>query len=91
MARVFAGWYFLAGVILVFGYSLRQAHEIPIAFGTLIAWSVLALSLPLMYSSSLRIGTGLWLWLGLHSLILLQTAWATAKALGLMKKERQVL
>jgi hypothetical protein len=89
MARVFAGWYFLGGVILLFGFSLRQAHEIPIAFGTLVASNTLSLMLLVLYPSSLRLNSGLWFWVALHALLLLQTAWATMRALAIMKQEGQ--
>jgi hypothetical protein len=91
MARVFAGWYFLAGVILLFSFDLRQAHEIPVAFATLAAWGLLSLLVVIVYQASLRQGLGLWLWVVLHGLFLLQSAWATLKALSYMNQEAQRL
>jgi hypothetical protein len=91
MARVFAGWYFLAGVILLFSFGLRQAHEIPVAFATLAAWGLLSLLVVIVYQASLRQGLGLWLWVVLHGLFLLQSAWATLKALSYMNQEAQRL
>jgi hypothetical protein len=91
LARVFAGWYFLAGVILLFAPSLRQTNEIPIAFATLVAWSVLSLLLPVLYSSSIHLNFGSIFWISLHSVLLLQTAWATFMAVNLMNQEEQDL
>jgi hypothetical protein len=91
LARVFAGWYFLAGVILLFAPSLRQANEIPIAFATLVAWSVLSLLLPVLHSSSIHLNLGFIFWISLHSVLLLQTTWATFMAVNLMNQEEQDL
>jgi hypothetical protein len=92
LARVFAGWYFLAGLfLLTTGLSLRQAREIPVAYATLVAWNVLSLLLVLIYPESVRIGGGLWVWTVSHGVVLVFCAWATLVALQMMRREQQPL
>lgn len=91
LARVFAGWYFLSGLLLLAtGLSLQQAREIPVAHATIAAWNALSLLLLLIYPESLRSET-VWVWAALHGVLLVFSSWTTAKALGIMRLERQGL
>ena len=92
LARVFSGWYLLVALFfLTVGFGLRQAREIPIAYLTTVAWSVLSLLLLVLYPESLRAGWGLWAWAGLHIVLLLFSGWATLQALRVMRLEGQRL
>jgi hypothetical protein len=93
LARVFAGWYFLGSIILVTtGVTLRQAHELPISFATLVAWNMLSLLLIILYSDSVRFATaGFWVWTVLHVVFLVFTTWVTLKALAVMSLEQHSL
>jgi hypothetical protein len=93
LARVFAGWYFLGSILLLTaGVSLRRAHELPIAFATLIAWNILSLLLIILYPDSVRFtSTGFWVWTLLHVVFLFFTSWVTIKALQIMRLEQQSL
>jgi hypothetical protein len=93
LARVFAGWYFLGSIILLTaGVTLRKAHELPIAFATLVAWNILSLLLVILYPDSVRFTTiGFWVWTLLHVVFLFFTAWVTIKAVQIMRLEQQSL
>lgn len=92
LARVFAGWYFLAALfLLTTGLSLRQAHEIPVAYATLATWNVLSLLLVPIYSESVRAGLGLWIWLASHGAVLIFSVWSTLKATRVMRLEQNSL
>ncbi len=93
LARVFAGWYFLAGVLLLMtSLSLRQVYEIPLGYATLVAWNALSLLLVLIYPSSITFfSLGFWAWLILHIIGFIFTGWSTLKAMQLMRQENQTL
>jgi hypothetical protein len=93
LARVFAGWYFLGSLILLTtGITLRQAHELPVSFATLVAWNILSLLLVVLYSDSFRFATaGFWIWMLLHLVFLFFTTWVTLKALHVMRLEQHSL
>ena len=93
LARVFAGWYFLGGVLMLMtGLRLRQASELPVGYATLVAWNALCLLLVLIYPSSITFfGLGFWAWLILHIIGFIFTGWSTLKAVHLMRQENQTL
>lgn len=58
LARVIAGCYLLAGsLLLVAAVSLRRCHEVPIPYATMLAWSGLLLTLPLLRGGDLADGS----------------------------------
>ena len=93
LARTFAGWYFLGSFfLLTTGVTLRQAHELPVSFATLIAWNVLSLLLLVLYPESVRFATpGFWVWTLMHFAFLFFTIWVTVKAMKIMRLEHQSL
>jgi hypothetical protein len=72
VARVFAGWYLLAGLTLLYdGVAFKLPHELPIPYATVAAWSLLILPIPLIYSGSMRTDVTLyWPFIVLHAVVL---------------------
>jgi hypothetical protein len=53
--RVFAGWYLLSAVTLLYSaWSVRRAHEVPIPYTTVATWSLLTLLVLPLYSESVN-------------------------------------
>ncbi|HET9495314.1 MAG TPA: hypothetical protein VFR15_13880 [Chloroflexia bacterium] len=93
LARAFAGWYLLVAAILLYGAAAsREAREVPVPYITVVAWCVLLLLLPLLYSSSLRPDAGLlWPWVALHVVVMLFAGWAAVYAYTPARNEGQRL
>lgn len=87
LARVFAGWYALAGgVLLAAAASARRMHELAIPYVTVGAWCALLLPLPALYPGSVNAGhEALWAWLALHSATLAVCAAALARSVASMR------
>ena len=93
LARAFAGWYLLGAAILLYGAAAsHEAREVPVPYVTVVAWCVLLLLLPLLYSSSLRLEAALlWPWVALHVALLLFAGWTAWYAYSLARNEGQRL
>lgn len=92
MSHVLAGWYLMAGTILVAcAATLRRAREAVIPYATLLAWTVLLLALPLLHADDTLDGGRTAAWVALHLALLVLTAYALLRAFLLMRAERDRL
>lgn len=93
LARVFAGWYALSAVALVFGgRTVRRAHELPIPCLTVSCWSLLVLLLPLLYSETVNTEAPLFIpFIALHALTATVCAVAAVRAISLARETGQGL
>lgn len=87
IARVFAGWYLLTAVALLYSaWSLRWAHEIPIPYTTVAAWGLLTLLVVPLYNASVNSdAAGYWPFIVLHGWVLAFCVAAVARSLALMR------
>lgn len=85
LARVFAGWYLLSAVTLVFtSRSVRAPRELLIPCATVACWSFLVLLLPLLYSETVDTGARLFVpFIAIHALTLGACAMAAVRSLSL--------
>ena len=93
MARVFAGWYLLAAVTLLFlGASMRRGHELVIPFATAASWSLFVLLLPVTHSDTVDTGAPLFApFLAIHALTLGACAVIATRGLVLARRDGQHL
>lgn len=93
MSRVFAGWFALAGVILIYpARTIARPNELVIGYATVAAWSLLALLLPLLYDESMRTsGSAYWPWIALHLVVVAGCAWALVHCIALMRSSGERL
>jgi hypothetical protein len=93
LARVFGGWYALAGLALVVaGATAQRPRELPIAFATVATWTALALALPAIYSESVDSSAALfWPWIGLNAVVLAACGYGALRAARLMRASGEQL
>jgi len=87
LARVFGGWYALAGLALVVaGATAQRPRELPITFAAVATWTALALALPAIYSESVDSSAALfWPWIGLMTVVLAACGYGALRAARLMR------
>ena len=87
LARVFGGWYVLAGLALVVAAATaRRPRELPIPCASVASWSAFVLALPVIYPESVDSSATLyWPWIGLHTLVLVTCGFAALLAARLMR------
>ena len=87
LSRVFAGWYALAGITMLFtAATAARAHEAVNPFATVAAWSLLVLSVLPTYSEDVSSDAGLfWPFIAFQVFVLAVAGWTAAQAASAMK------
>ncbi len=87
LSRVFAGWYALAGITMLFtATTAARAHEGVNPYLTVAAWSLLVLSVLPIYSDDVSSDAGLfWPFIALQVLVLAVAGWSAARAASAMR------
>jgi len=90
LLRCFASWYLLMGTTLLFvAVTTRRAHEIVVPGLSIGAFNLFLLLLPFIYAGSMNFGsTSFWLWLGLHTALLIACAFTVMWGWKLLQSER---
>jgi hypothetical protein len=89
LARVFAGWYLLAGCTLLYlGWSFRRPREVPIPCLTFAVWSALMLLLPILHGGDVDTAAAtFWPWVAFHAAMLLCCGGLAVGSLRLMRAD----
>ena len=89
LGRVVAAWYAMVGTMLVAcAWGLRRSTEAVIPFGTLAAWCLLLLALPLLHSGDVDTGGGAFVaWLIVMVVLLALAVLALARSLPHLRDE----
>ncbi len=84
LSRVFAGWYALGGVALVYSaLTLGRPRDGIIVYATVSAWATLSLILPITHQDDMRTeAAGYWIWIVLFIGSALVCGWALVQALA---------
>lgn len=84
LSRVFAGWYALGGVALVYSaLTLGRPRDGMIVYATVCAWAVLSLILPVTHHDDMRTeAAGYWIWIVVFVGSALVCGWALTRALA---------
>jgi len=86
-SRVLAGWYVLAGVVLlVVGAGLRRWHEFIVPFATVGTWTALIMLLPALYDEIDTDDAAFIAWFALHAALLVLCGSGLVKALQAMRQ-----
>jgi hypothetical protein len=84
LARVFAGWFALAGISLAYSaLTIARPSEGMIVYATVATWAVLVLLLLPLYESDMRTdAAAYWPSIGLFAVLALSCGWALARAIA---------
>ena len=87
MSRVFAGWYALVGITMLFtAATAARAHEGVNPYATVAAWSLLVLSVPAIYSEDVSTDADLfWPFIAIQVLVVAVAGWASWRAAVAMR------